>query len=230
MDAKTKKIVQEIDFVIQEYDTWKKPLVGKTIHDWDVPRFDLYAFFTTITDTIFRFAPSNSQYCNTVKKIFSETDINSFNGLNASTKACYSILIALRNAFVRGALDNMNEQINANLFEDFLEMAESFLEKGDQYKHPAAFLIGGVLEEHLRKLAIKNDIPIKKDNEKYRQAADLNTDLRKKDVYDLNEQQSITSWLGLRNEADHAHWNNYTQDKVEVMLKDVRRLIKQYPA
>ena len=136
----------------------------------------------------------------------------------------------MRHAFVKEYFDTIEGHINNEVFADFLSMAENFLENSEQYKHPAAFLIGGVLEEHLRKLSIKNQITILKADGKFRSAEDLNSDLKKANVYDLNEQKAITSWLGIRNDADHAHWDKYSKEKVEVMLKDVRRLIKQYPA
>jgi hypothetical protein len=47
-----------------------------------------------------------------------------------------------------------SELIHANLFSDTLSMAEHLLNEG--YKEAAAALIGGVLEEHLRKLATKH--------------------------------------------------------------------------
>ncbi|MFA6225927.1 MAG: hypothetical protein WC620_07100, partial [Methanoregula sp.] len=90
------------------------------------------------------------------------------------------ILRGLRLAYAENLLQSVEELIHGAIFQDFLEMAEYFLSQGDQYKHPAAFLIGGVLEEHLRKVAIKNEILTVKDNGQFRRAEDLNMDIRKK--------------------------------------------------
>lgn len=46
--------------------------------------------------------------------------------------------------------------IAAEIFSDFLEMAEHLLEQG--YKDPAAVMIGSVVEENLRKFCVANKI------------------------------------------------------------------------
>ena len=127
-------------------------------------------------------------------------------------------------------LRTVHEQINAEIFADFLEMAEFFLSKDEQWKNAAAFLIGGVLEEHIRKLAIKNQIPIKNSKDRFVHIEDLNTDLRKIGIYTDSERKQITALLAIRNDADHAHWDSYSKERVETMLLDVRRIISQYPA
>src|SRR6266404_128743 len=68
------------------------------------------------------------------------------------------ILSALRADYDAGRLQSFEELIHANLFSDFLEMAEYFLQEG--YKDPAAVIAGGVLEEHLRKLCGKHGVTI----------------------------------------------------------------------
>ena len=62
----------------------------------------------------------------------------------------HGTLKALRADYDAGRLQSCQELIHADLFSDFLEMAEHFLE--NEYKDPAAVMAGGVLEEHLRKL------------------------------------------------------------------------------
>ncbi|MBN2735257.1 MAG: hypothetical protein JXQ82_10455, partial [Methanomicrobiaceae archaeon] len=227
---KQKEIIKQMEDVYNQYSNFTKKNVNRDIFSKNFPISSLYLHYTALADTILQFAPKESQYYINVKKIEREINLMDLKAINNATIFCSSILVALRNAYIKGYLYTVEEQINAGIFVDFLEMAEQFLEYGDQYIHPAAFLIGGVLEEHLRKLAIKNDILITKENEKYRKAEELNTELRNNGVYDLNEQKSITSWLGLRNDADHAHWDNYSKEKVQVMLMDVKRIIKQYPA
>ena len=59
-------------------------------------------------------------------------------------------LTALRPAIGSGYLLSVQELIHADVFADFPEMAQYLL--GEGYKDSAAVLIGGVLEEHLRKL------------------------------------------------------------------------------
>jgi hypothetical protein len=62
------------------------------------------------------------------------------------------VLRALRADYEAGRLQSFQELVHADLFSDFLEMAEYFLQEG--YKDPAAVIAGGVLEQHLRKLRL----------------------------------------------------------------------------
>lgn len=230
MNDRSKHVIKEINEIIDDYNKFITPHIGKGIFAKGFPTYGLYNHYTIISDAILRYSPYGSQYQINVKKFNSGLDISEVRDVNNAVQACLHILIGLRHAFVKDYFDTIEGQINNEVFADFLSMAENFLENSEQYKHPAAFLIGGVLEEHLRKLSIKNQITILKADGKFRSAEDLNSDLKKANVYDLNEQKAITSWLGIRNDADHAHWDKYSKEKVEVMLKDVRRLIKQYPA
>jgi hypothetical protein len=68
------------------------------------------------------------------------------------------ILHALRDDYAADRLQTFQELVHADLFSDFLEMAEYFLQEG--YKDPAAVMAGGVLEEHLRKLCGKHGITL----------------------------------------------------------------------
>ena len=68
------------------------------------------------------------------------------------------IAAALREDLSLGRLASLSGLISADLFADFLEMAEHLL--GEGYKDPAAVLAGGVLEEHIRKLSEKHGLPV----------------------------------------------------------------------
>jgi len=226
MNKKIEFILKQIDDIYRDYKNWSE--INSNPVDYDLKY--LFSHYTAISDAILRFSPKGSYYYINFEEIIHEYNSLDLKELLEVTELLSELLYGLKNAYSNGYFDTIEQEINFGIFTDFLEMAEQFLDYGDQYIHPGAFLIGGVLEEHLRKLAIKNDIIIYKENEKFRKAEELNTELRNKGVYDLNEQKSITSWLGLRNDADHAHWDNYSKEKVEVMLKDVKRIIKQYPA
>ncbi|MDO9009380.1 MAG: hypothetical protein Q7U80_14270 [Thiobacillus sp.] len=67
-----------------------------------------------------------------------------------------AILEAIRSEIAGGWLFTIKGLIIAELFSDFLEMADHLQESG--YKDPAAVMIGSVLEEHLRQLCVKHTI------------------------------------------------------------------------
>ncbi len=65
-------------------------------------------------------------------------------------ESALGILEAIRDQIKGGWIETTKGLVTAEVFADFLEMAEHLLEQ--QYKDAAAVLVGGVLEEHLRQL------------------------------------------------------------------------------
>lgn len=141
------------------------------------------------------------------------------------------IVRALRNDIANGFLTNVKEVIHGELFSDFLDMVDYLLSEG--FKDAAAVMIGGVLESHIRQLAMKNDIEVeilRNSDLKPKRAEQLNEDLAKKKVYNLLEQKNVTAWFDLRNKAAHAKYEEYTVDHVSLFLLQVRSFIARYPA
>ncbi len=137
------------------------------------------------------------------------------------------ILVALRSDYDAGYLRSIEELLHADLFADFLEMADELLKK--HYKDPAAVIAGSVLEEHLRKLAEKNGVPITAGGHP-KKADTLNAELAKKTVYNKLEQKSVTAWLGLRNDAAHGSYDEYDATQVRLMVDNVRAFLSRFPA
>ncbi|MCB9149813.1 MAG: hypothetical protein H6641_13745 [Caldilineaceae bacterium] len=130
------------------------------------------------------------------------------------------ILNAIRSEIEGDWLCTVKGVITAEVFADFVEMAEHLLDAG--YQDPAAVMCGGVLEEHLRQLCIKNGIEVVKGDKKVPHKADtLNAELAKNEVYSKLDQKSVTAWLDLRNKAAHGHYGEYTEDQVRNMLNAV---------
>jgi hypothetical protein len=118
----------------------------------DRPDVETTALATLMCDTINRFAPQNSQYVESMKAIVKRSGIeNSY-----VIPHIAGVLSALRGAYDAGFLASVTEIIHADIFTDFVEMAEHLLSEG--YKDPAAVIAGSTLEEHLRQLSVKNGI------------------------------------------------------------------------
>ena len=67
------------------------------------------------------------------------------------------VLRALRREYDEGYLTTVKGLVRAEVFADFIGMAEHLLDQ--DYKDPAAVLVGGVLEGHLRGLCADRSIP-----------------------------------------------------------------------
>lgn len=141
-----------------------------------------------------------------------------------------AIIRVIRDEIAGGWLFTVRGLVAAEVFADFLEMAEHLLESG--YKDPAAVMGGSVLEEHLRQLCNKHAIAINEQkNEKQvpKKADRLNAELAAATAYSKLDQKQITAWLDLRNNAAHGIYNAYTREQVEQLLTGVTSFMARVP-
>lgn len=92
--------------------------------------------------TIERFAPPGTLHRHNLQEALKKYGVEGYSSLHVLP----GILSALRTDYAAGRSHSIQELIHADVFGDFLEMADHLLEEG--YKDPAAVLAGGVLEEH----------------------------------------------------------------------------------
>jgi hypothetical protein len=143
------------------------------------------------------------------------------------------ILRAVREDVQAGYLVTLRELVHADVFSDFLEMAEYLMDEDHGYKDAAAVLAGGVLEEHLRQLYQRQTMSIEvqtANGTKPKKADTMNADLAAATVYNKNQQKIVTGWLGIRNSAAHAKYGEYTTEQVVSLIGGVRDFIARFPA
>ncbi|SFJ15191.1 hypothetical protein SAMN05216206_3546 [Pseudomonas guineae] len=143
-----------------------------------------------------------------------------------NAKKARAILQSIQTEIEGGWIFTVKRLVAAEIFSDFLEMAEHLLEQS--YKDPAAVMIGSVLEENLRYLCTINDIDveIEKDEKLIPKKADrLNSDLAKAEIYTKLDQKSVTAWLDLRNNAAHGKYDEYSKEQVGLMLQGVTEFL-----
>jgi hypothetical protein len=220
MQLDNKAILQQIDSALEEW-------VGLGEDLTDVPYFQYSRITNRVIATIERLTQDGSPYRQNARKIIEKYGIEN----NVTTTYLIGILQALREDYERGYIRTIEELIHANLFGDFLEMADYFLTEG--HKDPAAVIAGGVLEEHLRKLCQKNNIPTiepTKSGQRPKKAESMNVELAGANVYSKLDQKSVTAWLDLRNKAAHARYGEYVQEQVGLMRMGIRDFITRHPA
>ena len=137
------------------------------------------------------------------------------------------VLRALRRDYDAGYLSSVQSLVRAEVFADFLEMAEHLLEQS--YKDPCAVLVGGVLEDHLRNLCQGRGIPLQMSG-KPKKADSMNNDLASAAVYSKLDQKNVTAWLDLRNKAAHGKYGEYNADQVRNLLVGVREFAARISA
>jgi hypothetical protein len=137
------------------------------------------------------------------------------------------VLRAVREDIDSGNLARLPERVRADLFSDFLGMAEHL--QADGFQDAAIVLGGGVLEEQLRLLCVKDGIPTTSGS-KPKKAEIMNTELYSAGVYDLNQQKQVTAWLGIRNDPAHGNYERYTPQQVALFLASIRDFTTRHPA
>lgn len=140
----------------------------------------------------------------------------------ASVKGQIGVLKAIKDELEGGWLFDLKKLVAAEIFADFIEMADHLLDTG--YKDAAAVMIGSVLEESLRQACASSGVPvsIEKDGRMVPVKADkLNADLAKAGVYSGLRQKSVTAWLAIRNKAAHGEYTEYTAEEVRTMIAGV---------
>ncbi len=222
------KVLKRIDGVLEYTQETIKDSIQRMINVQNYPDFKdnllsqlNVSVIIKLKQTIKDIAPKNSEYwlyANSLMEPYSFKMIPNLTG----------ILNSLRDDYANDFLNSFNEIIDADIFTDILEQAEYLLSLG--YFRPSAVVAGVALESHLRKLAEKNQIPITSDNGKYVKADSLNGDLLKNQVIDKTMNKSITSWLGLRNDAAHPDANQINERMIDPMIAGIKVFIEKHPA
>lgn len=220
--SKKDQVLAEIDDIIQE---WEAAYTRSQYDDLsDLPRRDLSELVALLNVTISRFAPPSSSFSEQAARVNAEHFPDS---LYLAQAHLGGLLKALRKAYERDYLATVQELVHADVFADFLEMAGHLL--GEGYKDAAAVLLGGTLEEHLRKLCAKHEVDVLGPRGCPRKAGAMNDDLAKV-AYDKLQQKGVTYWLDLRNKAAHGKYDEYTADDVKLMHAGLRDFIGKFRA
>ena len=218
------EVVAQVDDVLGEYAT----LLRRSKYDdvSDLPEAEVGRFVSRAEAVIHRVAGRPSPYANQSDRVFKT---GGYTGLLARSLA--GILQSLRADLAAGYVRSQRELLHAELFADFLEMAQHLLNEG--YKDAAAVIAGSSLEAHLRQLCQKSDIntdvtggaatmPKKADR--------LNGDLAAAGTYSKLDQKNITAWLDLRNKAAHGKYAEYEKPQVNLLIAGIRDFITRNPA
>ncbi|HEX6587442.1 MAG TPA: hypothetical protein VF039_00355 [Longimicrobiales bacterium] len=130
------------------------------------------------------------------------------------------VLKAAREDYANGHLFELRRLVQAEVFDDFLEQAESLLAAG--YHPPAAVVGGCVLEDGLKKLAGTNGVELPENPKLDR----VNAELAKAGVYNKLTQKRITAIADLRNNAAHGKWDEFQEQDVADALTWIRSFME----
>ena len=142
----------------------------------------------------------------------------------AAANRAQGVMRAAADDLAAGALFQVRALVEAELFDDLLEQAETLLAAG--YFQPAAVVCGAVLEDGLRGLCASNSVPLSE-----RPKLDsMNSELAKAGAYSKLVQKRVAALADLRNKAAHGQWDQFTREDVSDMLVQVRRFLSDHVA
>ncbi|SRR6266498_2216748 len=168
-----------------------------------------------------------SQYEQRWKQVLATRQFTTMHGgYHEHVSELCGILKGVQHDIQSGMLVDFRRLLQAEIFADFLEMAEHLLDEG--YKDAAAVLLGAVLEDSLRKIATAAGVATVAPNGKPLTIDPLNVAIAKTGTYGALVQKQITTWANLRNDAAHGHFSKYDDGHVRQMLLFVQKFCADY--
>lgn len=180
---------------------------------------DYYRFRTEALNLVRRACGADSDHYIELQRLAETKDssANSYFYVN-----CLGVVEAAQRDFESGLLFDLRALIAADVLGDFLDQSQALLDAG--FHVPAASLVGAVLEDTLRKLCERHNLPLPAKTK----LDSLNADLARANVYDKLVQKRITALADIRNNADHGHFATFAPPDVEDMVKWVKRFAADY--
>ena len=187
------------------------------------PEAELRAFVTSALAAIERIAGKNSQYYDNIPQqhVSSQLAVAGFDMSFIPTVT--GVLHALRDAVDQGLLVSLESRLRANIHDDFLAQASELLDAG--YHVAALVLTGGVLENHLCKMAQSRSLAWTGNGSisKY-------NDLLRDNAYNQPLWRRIQSIADLRNDAAHGGGATINADDAKDAHTFVQRFVADHPA
>lgn len=132
---------------------------------------------------------------------------------------CNGKLKSMLNDIEFGLIDDLESRISAEIFNDFLVLANKALEEGH---HEVAVVIGSVaLEDALKKISGMNGGKVED-----RDMSSVANYLKSKQILKGTTGKEIDRFVILRNKALHAEWNKIQSPEVASLLGFTEQLIR----
>ncbi|HEY3384730.1 MAG TPA: hypothetical protein VGK32_23460 [Vicinamibacterales bacterium] len=214
--------MMDTDAILKQLDSILQRHFQAVNSDADpIPASRINELLTSAEAAIQRLAPPGSAYLSRGSEALKANGADEYR-----LELLMGVVAALRHDLEVGGLLPIQELIRAEVFDDFLDMADHLLALG--YKDPAAVLASGVLEQHLRTLCRSRNIATDVDG-KPKSADSLNSELARVGAYNKLDQKSVTSWQDLRNKAAHGEYVAYDARQVQLVILGIRDFARRIP-
>lgn len=189
----------------------------------ECPETEFRAFYTAAFAAVERIAGRDSEYYRSIPRVERLGHLSNPGYESSAIHSPLGSLKALRDAVEADLLVSLESRLRGNIHDDFLVQAKDLLGAG--YHVAAKVLVGGVLENHLQKMAKSRSLTWSGNGSisKY-------NDLLRDTVYPQAIWRRIQSIADIRNEAAHGNGANIKPDDVADALSFTRRLLADYPS
>jgi len=141
-------------------------------------------------------------------------------------------LAAIRDDLQAGLLDDVADQIQAEIASNYMGQAERLLVEGQpgRLDHvPAAVLAGAVLEKSLRDLCARQNplVPIVNAKGDLLAMNALIDALRKAGMFNELKAKQLRAWADIRNKAAHGEFDAFARADVETMIQGVQQFLAE---
>jgi len=227
MPTPSQQITQEVDDLVTLGEKLARDAAQSRNHLGPDRVQELSTIAARIGQVIRRLYGDSSQYQDNLERVLDEKNFSSMHGNHwLHVALLVGIVKGVQSDIHSGLLNDFRALVQAEIFADFLEMAEHLLDLG--FKDAAAVLLGGVLEDSLRKLASKHSVAVNGSNGKPLTLDPINVALAKASAYGPLVQKQVTSWANLRNDAAHGHYSKYDEGQVRQMLQFVQKFCSDF--
>ena len=218
------EFLNQIDELKEEFSMLKASARYNDLSDHPIDK--IISLRIRIVTSITRIAGNTSEYYMKIKDIEDRTDIHDHEKLKYFIGPLDALYQDIQNDYIK----TLSELIHGDVFSDYLDMADYLL--NESYKDAAAVIAGSTLEEHLRKLCQKSGISTQiqgKRGLKPKKADAMNSEIAKQNIYTKSEQKQVTAWLGIRNDAAHGNYVNYSNNEVKLLIIGLRDFFIRNP-
>lgn len=134
-----------------------------------------------------------------------------------------AVLKMLRQEFDGGLLLDLERALSGEILSDFIALARNALSnKGDGAKNVAAVLTAAVYEDTMRRIAKISGVP------HIEKLADLLEELKTRKIIIGATVGVASSYLGFRNKALHADWENVNRPEIESALAFTQTMMLEH--
>ena len=184
----------------------------------DVPR--VQSWLASAVHVILQISPPASFYHLETARLTNQEDLK--RGITVViVEKVLGLLLSVQSEASAGFLSRLEYQVFATAFDDFLDHADFFYKSGKAKE--AAILVSAVLEDVLKRVAEKHDIDAAKTS-----LEPLVNQLGIAQVLSEVKVKRVKSYIGVRNAAYHAIWDELDLKDIGQAIGGVRELIEMY--